>query len=535
MHRTAGPQDVVVAARAARERLHSVGRLGESSGSRDEWADALRELQSLVDTASAAQDAAMVRLAAVEPEVLETGEVVETHRAPGHVALDAPAIVSGVLCLTAVTAERRVRAAARLAADGPPGTATATGLGGLHDAMAAGRLDGYRAGVVAYELEEVPAEVAATVVAGLADRFPREDASRLRRRVRRLLGAISPDLVRQRAVRTRAGCRLERWVGEPGVDTWHGTFPSEDAAAAWSLVDDLARQYVADGVRDDLGRARAKALTDLVTRNARVDIQVITVTPLSEPGVPSSPPFRTPAHPDDLVEVHGLRPGEPSLVARSWLTAAAEASRTGNRSTDPTPAVVHPGTGALLDPDDELATDAYRPGRRLAALVRARDGRCRFPGCHVAARFCDLDHARPWPAGPTSAANLVCLCRRHHRVKQRPGWRVRLDPDGTATWTDPTGLVRSTLPVDLGALTVLPHRDDEPPPPPPGNPRLVLPDGPHSRLEHALEHLPGCRTAVLADLRRHGVQVQPVARPLRYDGGCRTRAQRPPPPDLPPF
>ena len=129
-----------------------------------------------------------------------------------------------------------------------------------------------------------------------------------------------------------------------------------------------------------------------------------------------------------------------------------------------------PLTGARLDPDDDLATDAYRPGAQLAALVRARDGRCRFPGCCVAARFCDLDHVRPWPAGRTTATNLLTLCRRHHRIKQRPGWRLRLAPDGTATFTDPTGRARTTAPLDALKSLVLtadaaPDRPATPPTP----------------------------------------------------------------------
>ena len=109
-------------------------------------------------------------------------------------------------------------------------------------------------------------------------------------------------------------------------------------------------------------------------------------------------------------------------------------------------------TGALLDVGDRLGTTSYRPGVVLQAFVRRRDGRCRFPGCSVAARQCDLDHVVPWPRGSTTATNLMCLCRRHHRVKQRRRWRVRLRDDGTAEWTDPRGTVVLTDPVDhLGA------------------------------------------------------------------------------------
>ena len=202
----------------------------------------------MIDVASAVQDAAIARLAAIEPELLEDGTVVECHRGLGHVALDAPAIVSGVLSTSAVHAQRRVRTAARLAADGPAGSATATGLGGLHAAMSAGRLDAYRAGVVAEELEHAPAEVAATVVAALEGHFETEDGTHLRRRCRRVLTRISPDLLHQRAARARAQCGLRRWADEPGVDRWEGTFPSEEAARAWAAIDALARQYVTDGV-----------------------------------------------------------------------------------------------------------------------------------------------------------------------------------------------------------------------------------------------------------------------------------------------
>ncbi|WP_299448172.1 hypothetical protein, partial [uncultured Phycicoccus sp.] len=87
------------------------------------------ELQGLVNEAAAAQDAAVVRLAAIEGEWAEDGTVVEVRKPLGHVALDAPAVVSGVLAVSAVHAERRVRQAVRVAADGPAGTATATGLG----------------------------------------------------------------------------------------------------------------------------------------------------------------------------------------------------------------------------------------------------------------------------------------------------------------------------------------------------------------------------------------------------------------------
>ena len=295
----------------------------------------------------------------------------------------------------------------------------------------------------------------------------------MRRRVRRLLARISPDLLRQRAERARASTGLRRWVAEPGVDAWFGTFPSEEAATAWAAVDRLAHRYVADGVCTSVEQARGRALTDLVTGNATVDVQVVLTVPAAAAACAGERATGSSNRAgEDLIEVQGARPSEPMFVPRAWLTghladAREDVPRTDLRREGADRRRRHPGdvphapcdprSGARLDPQDALATTAYRPGAELVELVRARDGRCRFPGCAVAARFCDLDHVRPWPTGATTATNLLCLCRRHHRIKQSAGWTLRLDSDGTAAWTDPVGAVRSTAPLNALDATVLRH------------------------------------------------------------------------------
>ena len=112
-------------------------------------------------------------------------------------------------------------------------------------------------------------------------------------------------------------------------------------------------------------------------------------------------------------------------------------------------------TGAVL----ETTTSAYRPPRDVRAFVTTRDGTCRMWGCDRPALACDLDHARPWPTGPTSPRNLAALCRRHHRLKQRRRWVYRLDPDGTVTWTSPSGRRRTTEPCQV-AWPPPPQRGD---------------------------------------------------------------------------
>jgi hypothetical protein len=165
---------------------------------------------------------------------------------------------------------------------------------------------------------------------------------------------------------------------------------------------------------------------------------------------------------DQVVEAWVLGRVETMHVPRSWLEQAVQAARGqyralgGGATQQPDVLPCHPATGGLMRHGAPEPREGYRPGAALVAFVKARDARCRFPGCVIAARFCDVDHVRPWPTGPTSADNLMCLCRRHHRVKQSPGWRVRLDPDGTVTWLDPVGREHRTAPVDLLGVTTAP-------------------------------------------------------------------------------
>src|SRR6478735_6894949 len=110
--------------------------------------------------------------------------------------------------------------------------------------------------------------------------------------------------------------------------------------------------------------------------------------------------------------------------------------------TDIGRALLDAHTGTLI----ETLSTAYRPPKAVTNFVTTRDGTCRMWGCPRPATKCDIDHARPWPNGPTTPSNLGGLCRRHHRLKQRRRWSYHLAPDGTATWTSPSGTTRTTQP-----------------------------------------------------------------------------------------
>ncbi|WP_199582719.1 HNH endonuclease signature motif containing protein [Blastococcus sp. TF02-9] len=137
-----------------------------------------------------------------------------------------------------------------------------------------------------------------------------------------------------------------------------------------------------------------------------------------------------------------------ALVALSDLPGLRRAGSCGRA------ACRRPGAGCSHDLGDRPGlgppgpTNGYRPAAELDRFVRARDRRCRFPGCgRRVPRGGELDHSVAHPMGATGAANLVGYCTTHHRGKhQAPGWVHRLDADGTLTVTTPTGLVAVTTP-----------------------------------------------------------------------------------------
>ena len=148
-----------------------------------------------------------------------------------------------------------------------------------------------------------------------------------------------------------------------------------------------------------------------------------------------------------------------------------------------------------LTPAQEfIAEPRYRPSVALAEFVRARDLWCRFPGCEVAAEFCDIDHSIPWiRGGPTHPSNLNCKCRAHHLLKTfwcgDNGWAETQHPDGRIVFTSPSGRTYTTTPggalffPDLATPTetlTVAHAD-----PPPDNPgrTLMMPTRKRTRAE----------------------------------------------------
>jgi hypothetical protein len=94
--------------------------------------------------------------------------------------------------------------------------------------------------------------------------------------------------------------------------------------------------------------------------------------------------------------------------------------------------------------DDGHREMRHDPSRSLTHLIQARNATCATPGCEAAAVTADMEHTLAWEdGGETSEHNLDPRCRHHHRLKQRPDWRVVKPGPAITRWTGPSGRTRT--------------------------------------------------------------------------------------------
>jgi hypothetical protein len=122
--------------------------------------------------------------------------------------------------------------------------------------------------------------------------------------------------------------------------------------------------------------------------------------------------------------------------------------------------VTDPVDGHLL----HYGRTTYLPAP-LRTYTTARDGGCRAPGCTVRdPRRLQMDHAIPFPDGPSDPGNTGCLCVGHHQVKT--DGRISIQngtTDGSADWITAWGQ-RIHIPARPFLHDPADHPDPDPPP-----------------------------------------------------------------------
>lgn len=367
-----------------------------TSLSADAALDEILTCERIVASAQARQIRALARLTELRPDRL--GGVIDEFTADE---------VAPLLRISRNAAHRRLELAIQL-----------TGrLRGTLTALDCGDLDLYKARIIAELTSVLGDEQAATVEARILPRAADQTPGQLRAAVRRAVLWVDPNGAeerRQKRVRDRAVV-LE--PGEDGTADLTAThLDAAEATAAYQRLDDYARATKGDDERT-MDQRRADAMVDLL---------------LGRP-MPSSSATATQVQVTIAAStLLGLDDQPGDLVGYGPITA--EAARALAADGTWRRIVTDPLSGSVLD----VGRTAYRPPAALADHVRTRDKTCRFPGCRQPAHRCDLDHGIPYPNGPTSASNLSCLCRHHHRLKHERDWSVEHGPDGTITWLSST-------------------------------------------------------------------------------------------------
>jgi Domain of unknown function (DUF222) len=368
-------------------------------------------------------------------------------------------------------------------------------LPGTLAALEQGRITLAKARVIDAETLNLSDEHADQVARRVLATAQKQTPGQLRAATRRAVLSTDPAAARERAKQARRERGVRMWPEPDGMATLSAYLPAADAAGVFAVLDEYARRAGFTGDERSLEARRGDALVDLVlnptgrcsegTRTARERTTEepdggsgsardgVPVTDATGPAgcrcecgrcrrgggvdVRVTIPYTALLGANDLPgELAGYGP-IPAAVARD-LAAGGTWRRI----------LTDPASGRPLD----YGTTRYRPPAHLAELVITRDQTCQFPGCRVPAHRCDLDHSIPHdPAhgtGPTSETNLGPKCRRHHQIKQTPGWSVTQHPDGCTTWVTPSGHQYHSYPLPLTdpePLASHPAPDPDQPPP----------------------------------------------------------------------
>jgi hypothetical protein len=366
-------------------------------------------------------------------------------------------------------------------------------------ALAAGRIDLAKARVFAAELAALDGPAAARIAARYLDRAEGWTISQLRRALRAAVLAADPAAGKRKMDKARKDTRVEAWQEGSGNAALSGReLPPAQAIAADARIGQIARALKARGAPGTLDQLRAHVYLALLLGTDPASLlggEPGTAAPaLGEPASPAGlggaihltlPALTWLGLADRPGELAGLGPIDPHTARdlAAMMTAGGSAAwhvtLTGPdgravahacpHSQPPSPAQPpwRVGPPARAGPDPRAAwlaaldfdwletgpcqhtrqTPGYQPGPKLRHLLAIRNPSCTAPGCRRPATRCDNEHTTPYDQGGRSCeCNCGPVCRKHHRVKQTPGWHLTQPRPGTFAWATPSGRTFTTRP-----------------------------------------------------------------------------------------
>ncbi len=303
------------------------------------------------------------------------------------------------------------------------------GLPNVYGSLRSGDIDLPKARVFCEETRVLASDKASFVCDQLLPEAPHLTTGQLRAKLSGLVLKADPDAATKRHNEKTASRRLVFEPDRDGCASLLGLdLPADKARAAANAVHAQARLARASGDPRSMDQLRADIFLDLLSgkpssgRGGSVELtaslQMLT----------------------QLAETPGDLAGYGPVIADISRKVAEQQQKASWTYTvhDPETGEAFHGTTRARPAQPE----SRRAPAEVARTVRARDRRCRAPGCRVPARACDLDHLQDWAKGGlTEAGNLVPLCRFHHRSKHQGGWRYRRTKRGGYAWRSPLGKI----------------------------------------------------------------------------------------------
>lgn len=295
------------------------------------------------------------------------------------------------------------------------------------EALASADIDMRRAKVIVHGTGHLPGETARQVVDKVIEPATRMTSGQLYSLVRRACIQADPEEAARRYEEAVADRRV---ISEPAMG---GTanligldLPPDRVAAAMRHLTEWARRLKTADESRTIDQLRADILLDLLggksqsnhggrgTVDINVDLQTLA----------------------GLAENPGELAGYGPVIADIARQVAEQQQKSEWRWS-----VTDPDTGLTI----HTGVTRRRPTASQRRHVEGRNRTCIFPGCRMPANNCDLDHRIPWAqGGPTTVDHLDPLCRHHHVVRHRSGWKRYPLPGGDHLWISPLGHTYTT-------------------------------------------------------------------------------------------
>jgi hypothetical protein len=261
--------------------------------------------------------------------------------------------------------------------------------------------------------------------------------ARICRGVRRALEADDP----RRAGDALLNRGLRLWWRDDGMLELLGVLPAEEGAIVVAAVEAAAHlvateeRHVPSPDRVELAaehRTHPMLRADAFVRLCETWVNAAAQTPAV------APTTQVVVHVDEAVLKGAATGGRSRIEDGPWLPLAAVRRLSCDSDV------------VTITERDGLPIDVGRIRRlitpRLRLALQSRDEGCLFPGCSVPAPRTDGHHLQHWvEGGRTDLANLVSLCKFHHRRHHEGQFAIRRDGPGVFTFTAADG--RPLLPI----------------------------------------------------------------------------------------